>query len=122
MKSTILIIDDTSENLKVLVGLLSSEGYDVRAATDGAFGLESAFSAPPDLILLDIKMPGIDGYEVCRRLKSNQITRDIPIIFISALDSVDDDARPPCLCYHRQRYGREHVRRDPECGLADSRI
>jgi putative nucleotidyltransferase with HDIG domain/PAS domain S-box-containing protein len=86
----ILVVDDTPANLKLLMELLIAEGYKVRPATDGEQALESVAMRMPELILLDIKMPGIDGYEVCQRLKQNKDTRDIPVIFISALDALDD--------------------------------
>jgi two-component system, sensor histidine kinase and response regulator len=87
---SVLIVDDEPNNLKVLHGLLSQHNYDVRAARDGESALEAARTLLPDIILLDIKMPEMDGYEVCRRLKANEVTRDIPVIFISALNSVND--------------------------------
>lgn len=81
----ILIVDDTIESLQLLKQILSDAGYTVRLAQDGVMGLHSALKRQPDLMLLDIKMPGIDGYEVCRRIKSNPETSGIPIIFLSAL-------------------------------------
>ncbi|MBF2047029.1 MAG: hybrid sensor histidine kinase/response regulator [Elainella sp. C42_A2020_010] len=83
---TILIIDDIPNNLRLLSDLLTKAGYTVRKVTNGEIGIESALLEPPDLILLDIKMPGIDGYEVCDRLKDSERTRQIPVIFLSALD------------------------------------
>ncbi len=88
--NTILIIDDTPENLRLLSAALIQQGYEVRNAINGALALNRAQSIKPDLILLDVMMPGMDGYEVCRRLKDNPQTRDIPVIFISALDAVID--------------------------------
>ncbi len=84
-KGSILVVDDMPDNLRLLVDILTEDGYEVRAAQDGETGLESALEMPPDLILLDIKMPGMNGYEMCERLKSTAITRDIPVLFISAL-------------------------------------
>jgi signal transduction histidine kinase len=81
----ILIVDDTIESLQLLKQILSDTGYTVRLAQDGAMALHSALKRQPDLMLLDIRMPGIDGYEVCRRIKSNPETSGIPIIFLSAL-------------------------------------
>ncbi len=81
---TILIIDDNPSNLKLLHELLSHHGYRVRVADSPVLGLESAISTPPDLILLDIKMPEMDGYEVCQKLQKNKATASTPIIFISA--------------------------------------
>lgn len=82
--STILIVDDNAENLRVLKNVLDQPGRDVRAATSGPPALAVAQKMPIDLILLDINMPGMDGYEVCRRLKSHPATQDIPVIFLSA--------------------------------------
>jgi len=82
---TILIIDDTPDNLRFLSDLLERAGYAVRKVISGDLGLEAAQLEPPDLILLDIKMPGLDGYQVCDRLKSNERTRSIPVIFLSAM-------------------------------------
>jgi CheY-like chemotaxis protein len=90
MKSTILVVDDTAESLALLARTLASEGYDVRPADSGELALASAMREPPDLILLDIRMPGINGYEVCRRLKAEEATCDIPIIFLSASTDVEE--------------------------------
>ena len=86
----ILIVDDTTNNLRLLSQMLTEHGYGVRAVTSGERALASAQVTPPSLILLDIKMPEMNGYEVCQRLKADKQTRDIPIIFISALDDVQD--------------------------------
>ncbi|MBF0203089.1 MAG: response regulator [Desulfamplus sp.] len=86
----ILIVDDNAQNLRLLLTILNAEGYKVRPAPSGAIALESAFSKVPDLILLDIMMPEMDGYEVCRRLKENETTREVPIIFLSAMDSISE--------------------------------
>ncbi len=82
----ILVVDDTPENLNLLIEILSEKGYDVRPAGNGEFALSAARLNPPDLVLLDIKMPFMDGYEVCEQLKADELTRNIPVIFISALD------------------------------------
>ncbi|HNW51840.1 MAG TPA: PAS domain S-box protein [Prolixibacteraceae bacterium] len=82
----ILVVDDTPANLKLLVELLSEVGYHIRPANSGELALRSIKAAKPDLILLDVKMDGLDGYEVCKRLKADESTADIPVIFISALD------------------------------------
>lgn len=90
---TVLIVDDTPENLTVLGELLMPH-YRVRVASSGARALVVASTPPtPDLILLDIMMPGMDGYEVLRQLRQIEQTRDIPVIFVTALDSTDDEAR-----------------------------
>lgn len=81
--STVLIIDDTEANINTLIELLD-DTYDLLAATDGLDGIELAQEEEVDLILLDIMMPGIDGFEVCKRLKSSRATQDIPVIFITA--------------------------------------
>lgn len=89
----ILIIDDKLENLKVLSEMLKHQGYKIRQAINGTSGLRAIHSAPPDLILLDIKMPDMDGYEVCQQLKSDPQTEEIPIIFISGLNEVLDKVK-----------------------------
>ncbi len=88
--NNILIVDDTPDNLTVLRKILTEHGYRIRPAINGKIALKTIQSDPPDLILLDIMMPQMDGYEVCSILKSSAETRDIPIIFISALSEVDD--------------------------------
>ena len=89
---SILIVDDTPENITLLRGLLKSD-YRIKIATNGVKALELAEAdSPPDLILLDIMMPEMDGYEVCRRLKASEPTRDIPVIFLTAKAQVDDEA------------------------------
>ncbi|MBN2006588.1 MAG: response regulator [Anaerolineae bacterium] len=85
-KSCVLIVDDTPVNLRLLSQILQQDGYKVRAVSDGAHALKSVASKRPDLILLDIMMPELDGYEVCRRLKADSQAREIPVIFISALN------------------------------------
>ena len=86
----ILIVDDKPANLRLLSQMLRDEGYEVRAVTSGLRALNSIQLQKPSLILLDIKMAEMDGYQVCERLKSNSITQDIPVIFISALDDIQD--------------------------------
>ena len=88
--ASILIVDDTPANLNVLSTILTQQGYKVRPANNGEVALVVAQRATPDLILLDIQMPGMNGFEVCRRLKEIAQIRDIPVIFISALDEVLD--------------------------------
>jgi two-component system, sensor histidine kinase and response regulator len=92
-KDDILIVDDTPDNLRLLSSALTEREYKVRSVINGAMALMGAQAAPPDLIMLDIKMPDMDGYEVCRRLKENQQTCEIPVIFISALDEVFDKVK-----------------------------
>ena len=90
---SILIVDDNPDNLRLLSGILSKKGYKVRPALSGPLALQSVQSSPPDLILLDIKMPDMNGYEVCSRLKTDEKTRDVPVIFISALDEIVDKVK-----------------------------
>jgi len=90
-QQTLLIVDDAKENINILAELLRSD-YIIRAATSGEKALEIAFSDnPPDLILLDVMMPGIDGYEVCKRLKESAQTKNIPIIFVTGRVSEEDE-------------------------------
>ena len=92
-KSTILIVDDTPDNIFVLNNLLKDE-YKTKIANNGEKALRIASSdSPPDLILLDIMMPEMDGYEVCKRLKAEEITRDIPVIFLTAKTQMDDEQK-----------------------------
>jgi signal transduction histidine kinase len=86
----ILAVDDNPVNLQLLVSMLQDSGYRVRPVTSGAHALKAARSHPPDLILLDVTMPDMDGYEVCRRLKADAATADIPVLFISALADTRD--------------------------------
>ena len=89
-KQTILVVDDMPDNISLLSSILS-ENYRVKAANGGRKALKIALTTPPDLILLDVMMPEMDGYEVCRSLKDDPRTRNIPVIFISALGDVDDE-------------------------------
>ncbi len=86
-QGNILIVDDKPANLRLLSSMLTEEGYKVRSVINGDMALTAAHAAPPDLILLDISMPGMNGYEVCEALKGEASLRDIPVIFISALDA-----------------------------------
>jgi len=92
-QDTILMVDDNPTNLHVLQATLEGRGYRLLAARDGTSALLVAAKALPDLILLDIMMPGMDGYEVCRRLQSDPVTCDIPVIFLSALEQTEDKVR-----------------------------
>jgi hypothetical protein len=89
----ILVVDDTMANLKLLANILGEAGYQVRPAADGELALRSVQAKPPALILLDIRMQGVDGFEVCRRLNADERTRDIPVIFLSSLTDTADKAR-----------------------------
>src|SRR5210317_1720529 len=88
-KATVLAVDDTPENLDVVKGILGDD-YQVKVAINGHIALKIAQSQAPDLILLDIMMPEIDGYEVCRQLKADPATAEIPVIFLSALTDTKD--------------------------------
>ena len=91
-RPTLLVVDDTPANLTLLAELLQDD-YRVKLANNGMKALDYAFSAPPDLVLLDIMMPGIDGYEVCRRLKEAESTRHVPVIFLTAKVATEDEER-----------------------------
>jgi putative two-component system response regulator len=92
-RQRILVVDDTPSNISILGEVLSSR-YEIVVATNGLDAIDTAFSSPPpDLILLDIMMPGMDGYQVCARLKESPVTRQIPVIFVTARDDVADEAR-----------------------------
>lgn len=92
-KGDILIVDDTLPNLRVLSSMLTEQGYEVRGAPNAQMALMIIEAEPPDLILLDINMPGMNGYELCERIKANSDSQDIPVIFISALDEVLDKVK-----------------------------
>ncbi|MGL4882794.1 MAG: EAL domain-containing protein [Waterburya sp.] len=88
--ANILVVDDIPDNLRILSASLTEKGYQVRCAKNGTMALITAKKNPPQLILLDIKMPDMDGYQVCKQLKADELTRDIPVIFLSAFDDVLD--------------------------------
>ncbi len=92
-KANILVVDDIPDNLRFLSKTLTEQGYKVRCVQNGARALKAAQLEPPDLVLLDIKMPKMDGYEVCQQLKASQQTQEIPIIFLSALDDVTNKVK-----------------------------
>ena len=92
-KGDILVVDDKPDNLRLLSDLLKEQGYKVRSVMSGQTALKAAQARSPDLILLDINMPQMDGYEVCQHLKAEPQTQDIPVIFISALDEVLDKVK-----------------------------
>jgi adenylate cyclase len=92
-RGNILIVDDSLNNLSLLDRILSKKGYKVRSATNGKLALDAVELANPDLILLDIMMPDLDGYAVCSQLKANERTRGIPVIFLSALVEVADKVK-----------------------------
>jgi putative two-component system response regulator len=86
-------VDDTPANLKLLSGMLAQRGYKARPVPNGTLALQAVRSKPPDLILLDINMPGLNGYEVCRQLKADEKLSEIPVIFLSALGETEDKLR-----------------------------
>lgn len=87
--NSILIVDDTPNNIRLLFDVLDSAGFDISVVRNGETALEKLHHIQPDLILLDVMMPGIDGFETCRRIKSNPETREIPIIFMTALSDTE---------------------------------
>ncbi|MBF0235157.1 MAG: two-component system response regulator [Desulfamplus sp.] len=89
---TVMVVDDTEANIDVLVNTLE-DMYDIQVAMDGETALEDIKEEPPDLILLDIMMPGMDGYEVCQRLKADESTKNIPVIFLTAMTDEKDEAK-----------------------------
>ncbi|HVU01059.1 MAG TPA: hybrid sensor histidine kinase/response regulator [Polyangiaceae bacterium] len=91
--ASVLVVDDTVENLRLLAGMLGAQGYEVRPVTSGRQALIAAEHDPPDLVLLDINMPEMNGYEVCRRFKQVPALRDVPVIFLTALGDVADKVR-----------------------------
>ncbi len=92
-QTSILIVDDNPFNLRLLSIMLDKQGYEVRSVTNGNMALRSAINNPPDLILLDIMMSDMNGYQVCEALKENEKTREIPVIFLSALNEVFDKVK-----------------------------
>jgi diguanylate cyclase (GGDEF)-like protein len=91
-RARILIVDDQRLNVQLLTDILKDH-YDLAIASDGERAIEICERRPPDLVLLDVQMPGMDGYEVCRRLKASAATREIPVVFVTARDSVDDQIK-----------------------------
>lgn len=89
----VLVVDDNRVNVGLLTGILQKRNYAVRNATDGPQALAVMRAAAPELVLLDIRLPGMDGYEICRQMKADPRTKDIPVIFVSALDDGLDKAR-----------------------------
>ncbi|MEM9374340.1 MAG: response regulator, partial [Planctomycetota bacterium] len=89
----VLIVDDNEHNLELIQAFLDELGGDLRTARDGARALESIAESPPDIVLLDIMMPRMSGYQVCERIKSDPATRDIPVVMVTALNEVGDVER-----------------------------
>lgn len=92
-QASILVVDDTPASLKLLTDIMKAEGYEVRSAISGELALHAAISHAPDLVLLDIRMPDMDGFEVCRRLKVAPETSKVPIIFVSAASETEEKVR-----------------------------
>jgi len=92
-QNTIMIVDDEPDNLKILESMLYQEGYTIAAFPEGEMALNAALKHPPDLLLLDIRMPVMDGFTVCEEFKKNKLLKDIPIIFLSALSDLSDKIR-----------------------------
>lgn len=93
IKGSILIVDDTPNNLRLLSSMLAQQGHEVRSAISGSAALMAVKTTLPDLILLDVNMPRMNGYEVCRWLKTNEATREIPVIFLSAMGEAIDKVK-----------------------------
>jgi len=91
--TTILVVDDAPENINLLSRMFSKVGYHIQVANNGAQAVKIAQALLPDIILLDINMPVLDGFDACAMLKGDERTRDIPVIFISALDDIEDKAK-----------------------------
>lgn len=92
-KGKILAVDDTPESLRLLTDILKTAGYEVISAINGEIALQAAHTNPPALVLLDVRMPGMDGFEVCRRLKADPQTSHIPVIFLSAVAEIDEKVK-----------------------------
>jgi two-component system, sensor histidine kinase and response regulator len=91
--ASVLVVDDTVDNLRLLTGVLAQMGHEVRPVTSGAQALLAARHSPPDLVLLDVTMPQMSGYEVCARLKADPLLKDIPVIFLTALSDIADKVK-----------------------------
>ena len=90
MSARVLVVDDILPNVKLLEAKLSSEYYDVLTATNGPDALEKVAAQSPDIVLLDVMMPGMDGFEVCRRIKADPLTAHIPVVMVTALTDASD--------------------------------
>jgi CheY-like chemotaxis protein len=111
-QAKILLVDDVAANLRMLRDTLSPEGYEILIANSGEMALKAVADTPPDLILLDITMPDMDGYEVCLRLKKDPSTRHIPVIFITArneMESLIDGFRAGSVDYITKPFAKEEV-------------
>jgi len=92
-QSVIMVVDDNHDSLKLLTDILSEQGFQVRQALNGQLALAAVKQQSPDLFILDIRMPEMDGFELCRQLKKDIVTRDVPVIFISGLDNPNDKVK-----------------------------
>lgn len=92
-QASILIVDDVDDNLEILGNLLTFDGYEVQTARDGEEALKRVQDSRPDLILMDVLMPGMSGFELCERLKSKESTKDIPVIFVSSMSDIDSKVK-----------------------------
>jgi len=92
-QASILIVDDIDDNLEILGNLLTFDGYEVQTARDGEEALKRVQDSRPDLILMDVLMPGMNGFELCERLKSKESTKDIPVIFVSSMSDIDSKVK-----------------------------
>ncbi|NET61284.1 MAG: PAS domain S-box protein [Symploca sp. SIO2E6] len=122
---TILIVDDSEENLHLLTKLLLEHKYEVRPALDGQSAIVAALAEPPDLILLDILMPGINGYQVCEQLKADERTKEIPIVFLTALQEVCDKVKGfslGAIDYITKPFQTQEVIARVEAQLANQRL
>lgn len=111
-KADIVVVDDMQDNLRLLSKLLMDHGYYVRPVSDGKKALLAIHEQVPDLILLDIMMPGMDGYEICRKLKADERTKHTPIIFISALNDIKNKVKAfseGCVDYLPKPFQEEEV-------------
>ena len=111
-ETNILIVDDTPDNLRLLAKILESQGYIVRKALNGRMALQGVHRDPPSLILLDINMPEMNGYEVCQKLKASEASAQIPIIFISALEQLENKVRAfelGCVDYITKPFQEQEV-------------
>ena len=90
MSARVLVVDDVEANVRLLETKLTIEYFDVLTCTDGASAIDIAMVEQPDIILLDVMMPGMDGFETCRRLKADAATRHIPVVLVTALDGRED--------------------------------
>ncbi len=92
-QAVIMVVDDNHDSLKLLTDILSEQGFQVRQALNGQLALAAVKQQSPDLFILDIRMPEMDGFELCRQLKNNDVTRNVPVIFISGLEDSDDKVK-----------------------------